>query len=474
MEVRRLFGRRMIFTDKTYIDRSNVVEVLDDAMFIHSQNRFDSDYLYGYYRGLQPIWDKKKEVRPEINNKVIENRANEIVSFKVGYLMGEPIQYVSLVESDEVAEQISKLNSFMLSEDKAAKDNELSEWAHVCGTSYRMVLPDSSTGDDDEAPFELYTLDPRNTFVVYQNSLGTPPIMAAMFIDTKEGGRIFSIYTKDRYFEVQDGRILKDVPQALGIPIFEYPLNKSRLGSFEIVITILDAINNVASNRIDAVEQFVQALMIFRNVQIDDKEYAKLREEGALMYRDVDPNFQGEIKYLVQELNQMQTQTLVDCMYNTVLTIVGMPNRNGGTSTSDTGSAVIMRDGWSAAEARAKDSETVFKSSERKFLKMVARICNDVAGTSLKASTIDIRFTRRNYENIASKAAVLTSMLANDKIAPELAFIHCGMFSDPNVAYRMSMEYYEKNKKKEASNDNQPVGEGGEGDQRDPEQREGS
>lgn len=474
MEVRQLFGRRMIFTDKTYIDRSNVVEVLNDAMFIHSQNRFDSNYLYGYYRGLQPIWDKTKEVRPEINNKVVENRANEIVSFKVGYLMGEPIQYVSLVESDEAAEQISKLNSFMLSEDKAAKDNRLSEWAHICGTSYRMVLPVSSTGDDDEAPFEIYTLDPRNTFVVYQNSLGTPPVMAAMFVDTKEGGRIFSIYTKDRYFEVQDGRILSEAPQALGIPIFEYPLNNSRLGSFEIVITILDAINNVASNRIDAVEQFVQALMIFRNVQIDDREYAKLREEGALMFRDVDPNFQGEIKYLVQELNQMQTQTLVDCMYNTVLTIVGMPNRNGGTSTSDTGSAVIMRDGWSAAEARAKDSEAVFKSSERKFLKMAARICNDVAGTSLKTSTIDIRFTRRNYENIASKAAVLTSMLASDKIAPELAFIHCGMFSDPNVAYRMSMEYYEKNKQKEASNENQFVGEGGEGDQRNSQQGEGS
>lgn len=34
-----------------------------------------------------------------------------------------------------------------------------------------------------------------------------------------------------------------------------------------------------------------------------------------------------------------------------------MPNRNGNASTSDTGSAVIMRDGWSDAEARAKDSE---------------------------------------------------------------------------------------------------------------------
>ena len=55
-----------------------------------------------------------------------------------------------------------------------------------------------------------------------------------------------------------------------------------------------------------------------------------------------------------------------------------MPNRNGGTSTSDTGSAVIMRDGWSAAEARAKDSELMFKLSEKEFLKLVLRICSDL------------------------------------------------------------------------------------------------
>ena len=108
------------------------------------------------------------------------------------------------------------------------------------------------------------------------------------------------------------------------------------------------------SNRLDGVEQFVQALMLFHNVDISSSDYRDLREEGAIKYKDIDPQFKAEIEYLTAELNQTQTQTLVDSMYNTVLTICGMPNRNGGSSTSDTGSAVIMRDGWSAAEARAR------------------------------------------------------------------------------------------------------------------------
>lgn len=151
-------------------------------------------------------------------------------------------------------------------------------------------------------------------------------------------------------------------------------------------------------------------------------------------------------------------------MYDTVLTICGMPNRNGGSSTSDTGSAVIMRDGWSAAEARAKDSELMFKKSEKEFLKLLLRICSDLGDLELKLSAVEIRFTRRNYENITEKANVLIAMLNNSKIAPQLAFTHCGMFTDPQIAYNMSMEYAKEQEKKAlelASKQNPDGGNGG-------------
>ena len=54
------------------------------------------------------------------------------------------------------------------------------------------------------------------------------------------------------------------------------------------------------------------------------------------------------------------------------------------------------------------------------------------------------------YTEVAKKANVLTAMLANPKIAPVLAFTHCGLFSDPQLAYRMSMDYAEEQEKKAA------------------------
>jgi hypothetical protein len=52
-----------------------------------------------------------------------------------------------------------------------------------------------------------------------------------------------------------------------------------------------------------------------------------------------------------------------------------------------------------------------------------------------------LTFNRRNYENALVKSQVLTTMLATDKIHPQLAFENCGMFTDPEAAYLLSKEY---------------------------------
>lgn len=444
MGSRLMFGRRVIYTDESEITRKNIVGVLNKAMTVHNANRSEIQYLYDYYRGKQPILGRTKDIRPEINNKLVENRANEIVSFKVGYLMGEPIQYVNRGGNETATDGINRLNEFVFAEDKSTKDKELADWFTICGTAYRMVIPDPLGDEPDESPFEIYTLDPRDAFVVYFNGLGNKPVMGVKYIAKEDDTLVYSVYTDKMYFEIAGDTVVKAQPHSLGsIPIIEYPANNARLGAFEIVLSLLDSINEIGSNRLDGIEQFVQSLLMFKGVDVEADDFDTLREKGGIKVP-----LEGDVKYLVQELNQTQTQTLVDHMYQTVLTICGMPNRNGGSSTSDTGSAVIMRDGWSAAEARAKDTELMFKLSEKQFLKLAIRITNDLKNMGLKLSDIEIRFTRRNYENIQEKTQVLTTMLSNDKIHPQLAFAHCGLFVDPEIAYTKSMKYAEEREAK--------------------------
>ena len=456
-----LKGRRVIKTDETEVTVDNVISILDKALPYHEKNRQEIVYLWNYYKGLQPVLDRKKEVRPEICNKIVENRANEIVSFKTGYLMGEPLQYVSRGEGD-IAEAINLLNEYVFAEEKPTKDKELADWFHICGTSFRMVLPDEEVGEEDDSPFEIYTLDPRNTFVVYHNGLGNKPVLGVKYVIDDQAVVHYSCYSKYEYFEIVEGKVVKHEPHILGdIPIVEYPLNLARIGAFEIVLPLLDAINVTDSNRVDGVEQFIQALMVFYNIDISSEKYKELREEGAIKVQDIDPNMKAKVEYLVNNISQGETQTLKDDMYQTVLTICGMPNRNGGSSTSDTGSAVIMRDGWSAAEARAKDAELMFKKSERIFLRLVLNICKTLNGMDLRVSNVEIRFTRRNYENILQKAQVLDLMLKNSKIHPRLAFEHCGLFVDSDLAYTLSEEYAKEQEAKLQEQENLKKGDNG-------------
>lgn len=438
----QLFGREQIFSDVEAVSASNVLETLNSAKVIHDRNRNAIDYLYKYYKGDQPVLQRTKTVRPEICNRIVENHANEIVSFKTGYLCGEPIQYISVSTEKDVGSAVAWLNDQMRAQSKASKDKALVEWQMIAGTSYRAVLvPQSDT------PFEIITLDPRQAFVIRSTKIGNPVIAGVFCAEDTKNVKTYSVYTDKEFFEIKNGEIKKSETHLLGrVPIVEYPANSARIGAFETVITILDAINTLESNRVDGVEQFVQSLMKFVNCEIDKDSFAELQQLGAIMIKSSN-GVAADVELMTSELNQDQTQTFIDHLHQTYLDICGMPNRNGnGSSTSDTGAASLLRDGWTLAESRAKDSETVFKESENELLKIVLPLCASLGGKELKLTDIDIRFTRRNYENIQTKAQVLCEMLNNPKIDPKLAFTHCGLFTDSEEAYRISMEWYEKNK----------------------------
>ena len=138
------YGRRTIYTLEPEITRDNLLHVLRKAVVEHDLNSSDIKYLWGYYKGVQPVLERKKAVRPEINNIIVENHASEIVAFFSGYLLGEPCSYVRRGNDDSVSGSIDNLNEMMFSEDKASCDKELATWIYVCGVGYRMCLPDKA------------------------------------------------------------------------------------------------------------------------------------------------------------------------------------------------------------------------------------------------------------------------------------------------------------------------------------------
>lgn len=457
-----LLGRVRICLDYPEITAGNVVEAISKAEIGHALNAAAIEYLWRYYKGAQPILNRTKEVRPEINNKIVENHAQEIVAFKIGYQLAEPLQYTCRNDGSDATEdegyasrlaQVNELNTLMFAEDKASADRDLFEWMCVCGVGYRMCEADADCDEEEGgAPFEIHTLDPRCTYVAYSTSYHHHPLMG-VWIGWEDDRRtvVHNVFTPNRYLKVRNGEVVEDRPHTYGrVPIVEYRLNNARQGVFEPVLPLLDAINAVESNRLDGIEQTVQALMKFVNCNIEEDDFVKMLKLGAVKVTSVD-GVQGDVEILKNDLDQSQTQVTKEDLYQAVVNICGMPNRNGqGGSTSDTGAAVLLRDGWTLAESHAKSYELQFKRCERDFLRVALSICRQSADTDvdLRIRDIELAFNRRNYENILTKAQVLTTMLSQPKVHPELAFQSCGLFSDPEAAYTQSKQYAEEQAEK--------------------------
>lgn len=459
---RVLTGRRRIVSSAPRITASNVREQFELAMRAHATNLSDIEYLHRYFLGEQPVLGRVKEVRPEINNVVVENRAYQICKDRADSLAGEPITFsahvakskgepddeaVAAKASDELSHRIQRLNDVCEMADKHAVDMEIVQWMCEVGVGYRLVMPSPDIADGCDCPLMMASLDPRHTFVVYSNDIFHRPLYAATYVLREDTmSRVVTLYTDEAVFTFSDGGDVNVSPNPMGrVPIVEYDANSERMGVFEAVLSILDAINEVESNRVDGIAQFVQALLVLENVDFEDDDaeegFKRLMKLGCLQIRSTDEN-KASVSMLTSELNQDQTQTLVDALYKTALSICGMPfNVGGSASTSDTGAAVTMRDGWSNHESRCKETEIHYKRGERRFLALACDVLEVSEHLGLRPVDVEIKFTRRNYEAIQSKAQVLTTLLGSPKIHPRLAFEYCGMFPDPETAYDLSKAY---------------------------------
>lgn len=440
-----LYGRTVIYTNVDEINAENVRDILNDALTIHSTNVEQIDYLYDYYKGKTEIEKRTKDVRDDILNQICENRAWEIVNFKTPFVVGSPITYSTSTE--EYSDEVDKLNRLNKLEGKSTKDYNMVEWMMIAGTSYRATLPREEFEEGD-VPYTIDVPDPRQAFVIYSGGIRKKQMASVYMVTDADGVTWYWVYTKDKVFKLNDAdeRIEASDWTLNYFPIVEFPLNNVRMGSYEMVIDLLDAINELDSNRQDGVMQFIQSLLVLKNCKLPEGYTATTIAQNGLIELVSNADSPADIELLAQQLDQEQTQTLKDDFYNAILTICAIPNRNGGSSTSDTGLAVMYRDGWSAAEAARKATEQMIEQSEVESLRLVLKICEETGTLSIPLSEINVDFTQNHYENLEMKTAVLIQLLSNDKVHPLTAYEVCGLFADPNAKYLAGMEWYEQNR----------------------------
>ena len=447
-----LYGRRDIFTATENLTRENVLTEINRALGFHFRNVFEEQYLYWYRRGFQPIINRTKERNDFVLNKVVINRAEEITTFKNGYLLQEPAFYVSRTEDGK--SKVDLLNEYLYRSGKQSADNILADWFHMVGKAALYVEPT----DKNDIPLMAYALDPRSAFVVKSFRPGNRPVYGVNVVIDEEDMYI-DVYTNDTLFRLKGSYLGLDVtdrpmyqtmaneilsiePNLLRhIPIIEYRYNSVNMGAFESVISILDAINRVESDRVDGVDQFIQSLAIAVNCEFpEDTTASAIRKAGMIALRSIGEN-KADFKILSEELNQGQTQTLVDDLYESALKICAMPTVNmKGTSASVTGTATIFNNGWEQAASSARNTEDLFRESNRYFDEILVDVLARKGLLDIDLVDFELNFVRNETANVQSKAQAFQTLLAAG-MHPELAAKKSGISNDPVADIKLSEKY---------------------------------
>lgn len=470
-----LRGRKRIYTDADEITVENIFNVLQEAWIIHEINLQEILYLLEYEKGNQPLV-RQKTIRPEVDIKVADNLANQIVEFKLGYNWGNPISFVqkstkdmsgNAPEKDDDA--ITQLNEMNDAEAAYAKDQELARFVEITGIGYQMV--DVKRDFEGASVFDLHVLHPMYTFVVYKNDLAETPMMGVTYRELESGDRYFTCYTKDTLFEVKNmivivnGRPEREWAfrypdrqngelNPLGmVPIVEYVRAYDRMGVFERQISDMDALNTEVSDFANAVSQSCQDIWWG-----NDFEFPKDPQTGEpitpksgqwVMTRTLGNGKAPLVKALVSNFDYQGTQENIVSKRNAILQKCYVPLQTdpGGGSTAN---AMSLSSGWAAAEASAAKEEQIIRRSKMQIValelaavKAKSYWLDNMAILDLKISDVYAKFTRQKTYDLGTKTNSMVAMIKagiNGRIAMQTV----DLFADVAAAWNDSKDTIEK------------------------------
>lgn len=457
-------GRRRIFDDRE-ITRDNIIQILFDALNIHRLNVADMKFLLNYYKGQQNILKRTAPSTSDINNKVVLNYAHSSIRDIIGYTFGKPIQFVP--RKTKYKKEIEKLSDIFEYENASTTDNEVATFAGICGIGYLCTLPSKQLNSDNmpDIPISINNLDVLSTFVIQSSSIGHPVRLSCTYWTDKKF-TYFTIFTDTQIFYIKSAgngtlsatrnEVIEDI-NILGLnPIQLVENNNFLMGDFEVAISVLDALNQIASDSVNDVENVIKSLLVIINSELegntdDIKKNRVLELLGA-------PGANVDAKFLYQQLDSLGIGNLREYLEEAYKTIIGIPDRKTrGGGGGDTGDAVKLRDGWADIEIVARIKENYFKMAKKKQIAVAIKILQllGLIKNNLKTIDIDVKFSRNKNDNLQVKAQAFSTLHGTKALDPTDALEMCDLTTDVvDVAKRGEKYWTEKENAQQNTNNN--------------------
>ena len=347
------------------------------------------------------------------NCRLVHDFPRYISTMAAGYLVGRPVRY----ETDE--QHQDALDAVLKRYDRCAIDSvdaELARNASIFGRGVELVF-----ADDLPQP-RTASLDPAGAFVVYDDTVENRPMFGVHLTPVLNGAGKPEKWRTEVYTDRERlcfvGSTRGDVgPERErcghffgGVPMVEYWNGEDERGDFEGVLSLIEAYDQLQSDRVNDKSQFVDALLLLYGCTMETDERGRtpgqqLREDKLLALPDSD----ARAEWLCKQLNEADAEVLKKALAADIHKLSMVPELSdeqfGGTQ-----SGVALRYKLLGLEQLTRIKERWFREALKQRLRLFTAFLSMRGEPKLDVEAVRLAFSRSLPVNGLEEAQTLNAL----------------------------------------------------------------
>ena len=353
--------------------------------------------LEDYYlnRNTDILLGKRRLDDEKADHRIVHNYAKYVSRFIVGYLTGNPITITH--DDEKTNDKIIELNDL---NDADATNSDLALNLSIYGRAYEIIYRDS----EDNDVFKL--LDPKSTFVVYDESLDKNALAGIRYYTKDDVDKIptdfVEVYTATdiHYIKIKSGQFetFETVNHFYNdVPIIEYANDQFKQGDFENILSLIDAYDASESDTANYMTDLNDAMLaIIGDSDLTGEDAQKFKDANMVhIVPSLNPNGgegKADIKYIYKQYDVSGTEAYKSRLERDIHKFTNTPNLND-ENFSGVQSGEAMKYKLFGLEQMRAIKERLFKKGLMKRYKLLFNNINIENLTQHSYKEITIKFT---------------------------------------------------------------------------------
>lgn len=426
-----------------YINNSTLATIDDNGSFVFAgQGEVDDDTLgqfvsyhiqnmrkkltrlMNYYKGKHDyanyaINNKKPVGKPDA--RIVVNYPQELADNMTGFFVGTPpkITYQQATNDnneDNVVIQ-DKLQRFLSLNQADMAIADLAKQADVFGCTHLLLYQDEMK----ETRFAVSS--PIDSFVIYDDSVAKKPVCGVRYkmyknqIAEIQG----TIYYSDHEVEFQSDAVgsnvifgeQTDYAYSFGdVPLIEFKNNGERLGTYETVMSLIDAVDESMSHKANDINYFANEILKLIGVNIQQETLDNMINQRIINV----PNTNGQnvdIGFLDKPNADVIQENFLDRVDNLIYTKSGVANFNDDVFGNASGVSLEFK--LQAMTNKAKTKQRYFTAALYNMLKQAFNVGASLPQVLIENTNImddiDITFSFTVPHNLADEAQTAQTLM---------------------------------------------------------------